>query len=236
MTTLVLTLSGVSVRYGRRSAVSEVSWDLGVGFHALLGPNGAGKTSLLRAISTLQPVKAGTVALDGNPVRQVRQRLGFLPQENLGRSRFTVQEHLAYMCWLRQLPSVDVAGEVERVLDLVDLADRCGDRISSLSGGMRRRVGIGSALVGNPSLVVLDEPSAGLDVAQRESLTRVLDRVSEDAIVLVSTHIVEDVLEHADSLTVMDKGRFLFSGPFEQFTSSRDLAAVRDRYMAMVSQ
>lgn len=232
MTTLIL--ENVAVRYGKRIAVAGVNWNIGTGFHALLGPNGAGKTSLLRAIATLQRRRSGTILLDGRSVDENRYRLGFLPQGNLGKSRFTVQEHLAYMCWLREIPAIRATQEVDRVLELVQLTQRRGDKISSLSGGMRRRVGIGSALVGEPSLVVLDEPSAGLDVAQRDSLTQVLHEVSRQAIVIVSTHIVEDVLDHADTLAVMDQGQFKWAGFYKDF-APLGLADLRNRYLSLVT-
>ncbi|AXE37472.1 ATP-binding cassette domain-containing protein [Acidipropionibacterium virtanenii] len=231
---MTLTVDELTVQYRRRTAVDAVSWRLDEGFHALLGPNGAGKSSLLRAIATLQPA-SGIVELDGRTGTAIREQLGYCPQENLGRSRFTVREHLAYLCWLHRIPDSKTPAEVDRVVELVSLTDRADDRISALSGGMRRRVGIGSALVGRPSLVILDEPSAGLDVAQRESLSAVLQRVAADAITIVSTHIVEDVLDHADTLTVMDQSRFVFSGAFDEFAGSRDLEAVRSRYLEMVT-
>lgn len=230
-----LEIAALSVRYRSRTAVDDVDWHLSEGFHALLGPNGAGKSSLLRAIATLQAAACGTVKLGRRTGAGIRENLGYCPQENLGRSRFTVREHLAYMCWLHRIPDAGTGRETGRVLELIDLAGRADERISALSGGMRRRVGIGSALVGRPRVVVLDEPSAGLDPAQRQSLTGVLTRVAEGAITIVSTHIVEDVLDHADTLTVMDRGRFVFSGPFERFAGSRDMAAVRARYLQLVA-
>ncbi len=232
---MALAVEGLTVRYRKRVAVDAVSWRLGEGFHALLGPNGAGKSSLLRAIATLQPAAAGDVQLGSLAGTAIREGLGYCPQENLGRSRFTVREHLAYMCWLHRIPDSRVRSEVDRVVELVDLVERADDRISALSGGMRRRVGIGSALVGRPSLVILDEPSAGLDVAQREALSSVLRRVSAEAITIVSTHIVEDVLDPADTLTVMNQARFAYSGAFDEFAGSRDLEAVRSRYLATVT-
>lgn len=229
-----LTIDDVTVTYHHTVAVDHVGWQLSEGFHALLGPNGAGKSSLMRTLVTLQKPSSGTVSLDGLSGNQMRPRLGYCPQENLGKSRLTVHQHLAYMCWLHKISKAATASEADRVLDVIDLTDRADDRISSLSGGMRRRVAIGSALIGSPDLVVLDEPSAGLDVAQREELTRILGRVAGQAITIVSTHIFEDVLEHADTVTVMDHGRFKFQGPFDRFTDQRDLAAVRARYMNIV--
>lgn len=171
---MALVISALTVKYRKRTAVDGVSWRLGKGFHALLGPNDAEKSSLLRAVATLQPMASGTVTLgDDNghlSDTSIRQSLGYCPQENLGRSRLTVREHLAYMCWPHRIPDSQSRTETERVTEVMDLTDRADDTTSSRSGGMRRRLGVGSALVGRPSLVVLDEPSAGLDVAQRESL------------------------------------------------------------------
>ena len=169
-----LTVSHLTVSYGRTCAVDDVSWSLGPGFHALLGPNGAGKTSLLTALATLVRPTKGAITLDGREGKDIRPFLGYCPQDNLGKSSFTVAQHLEYMCWLRKIPSADTKGEVARILSIIDLEDRAGQPIRALSGGMRRRVAIGSALVGDPALVVLDEPSAGLDIGQREALTKIL--------------------------------------------------------------
>lgn len=233
---MTLQVDEVTISYRRRVAVDAVNWQLGPGFHALLGPNGAGKSSLLRAIATLQPFRSGKITFDGHAGKSIREHLGYCPQENLGRSSFTVREHLLYMCWLHRIPQGAAKVEAERILDLIALPDRASDRIASLSGGMRRRVAIGSALVGNPGLVILDEPSAGLDMAQRDELTRILQGVSRDSVVVVSTHLVEDVIDHADTLAVMDRGRFLFADAFTQFTSSRELGAVRGRYLSLVGR
>ncbi|MFC0360153.1 ATP-binding cassette domain-containing protein [Kytococcus schroeteri] len=231
-----LVVDRATIRYGTRTAVEGVSWRRGHGLHGLLGANGAGKSPLLRAVVALQPLDGGSVTLDGAPVRQVRERVGFLPQDNLRRSRFTVWEHLAYMCWLKRLDDRAAASEVDRLLGLVGLEERADDRIRALSGGMRRRVGIASALVADPEVIVLDEPTAGLDMGQRDSLNDLLHRVSQEAIVVISTHIVEDVLDHADTVTVMDQGSFVFDGTFEEFSPTRELSTVRASYLELVAQ
>ncbi|GAB2482663.1 ABC transporter ATP-binding protein [Luteococcus sediminum] len=233
---MTLRIDNVTIAYRRRIAVSAVSWRLDAGLHALLGPNGAGKSSLLRAVATLQPVSTGLIEFDGHSGPGIRQHLGYCPQENLGKSSFTVREHLLYMCWLRRIPHGAAASEAERVMELIDLSDRASERISKLSGGMRRRVAIGSALVGDPGLVLLDEPSAGLDMAQRDALSRILQGVARQSVVIVSTHLVEDVIHHADSLAVMDQGEFLFADDFNQFATSRELGPVRDRYLELVGR
>lgn len=233
---IALVVDSLVVCYGRRTAVDHVSWKLEPGYHALLGPNGAGKTSLLDSIATVRSPTAGSVTLDGLRGVAIRDRLGYCPQENLGRSRLTVREHFAYVCWLRRISDRESRVEIGRILELTRLAGRADDRISSLSGGMRRRVGIGSALVGSPSLIVLDEPSAGLDVAQRDELRSILDRVSRDAVTVVATHIVEDVVDISDTITVMDRGKFLTSPQGEDFSEYRDLDSVRRRYLELVER
>ncbi|WP_297006508.1 ATP-binding cassette domain-containing protein [uncultured Corynebacterium sp.] len=215
-----LDLDQVTVRYGRRGgarpAVDAATATFGPGLHALLGPNGAGKSSLIRTIATLQKPSSGSVTFGGSgEIASIRRHLGHLPQENLGKSRFTVREHFAYMAWLRRLPKAQTEAEVDRVIGLVRLGDRADTKIRALSGGMRRRVGIGSALIGQPGLVILDEPSAGLDVVQRGILRDITREVSRDAVVLVSTHIIEDILDTADTadtVTVIDTGRIVWAG------------------------
>ena len=222
-------------QFGDARAVDGLSFELFQGeILGFLGPNGAGKTSLLTALATLVRPTKGTISLDGREGKDIRSFLGYCPQDNLGKSSFTVAQHLEYMCWLRKIPSADTNAEVARILSIIDLEDRAGQRIRALSGGMRRRVAIGSALVGDPALVVLDEPSAGLDIGQREALTKILGAVAGHAITIVSTHLVEDIIDHAQTITVMNSGRFVFDGSCEDFSDTRSLDAVRRTYLRLV--
>ena len=231
----LLEVKDLTIRYGKKVAVDHFSWSLGPGFHALLGPNGAGKTSLLSSIATLLKPTSGSIILDGHGQKDIRQNLGYCPQDNLQKSSFTVSQHLEYVCWLRRLPPARVTSEVDRILSLTSRADHSGQKIKTLSGGMRRRVTIGSALVGEPSLIILDEPSAGLDIGQRDSLSTILGSVAEQAVTIVSTHLVEDIIDHADTITIMNTGRLCFDGSVEDFSASRSLEAVRDAYLGLVS-
>lgn len=236
-----LTIHEVSVSYGRKNVVDGVSLRLHKGLHALLGQNGAGKTSLIETVATLRKPAGGSISLQGatwpgDDPAQIRRCLGYLPQENLGKSRLTVREHLEYMCWLGKLAPQSVSDEVDRVIDLIDLGEQSHSAIRSLSGGMRRRVGIGSALVGRPGLIVLDEPSAGLDLSQREGLRDIMRKAADDAIVIVSTHIVEDVLDVADTITVLNEGKVLRHCPREDFSPVGDLAAFENEYLRLVNR
>ena len=179
----------IDATYGHSTALGQLSRTFDAGrVYGLKGPNGAGKSSLLEVIATLRKPSSGSFRFTDNAPdlanrndytgMDLRHILGYLPQENLPKSRFTVREHLAYMCWLKQIPDGNVSAEVDRLINLTELSDKADATIASLSGGMRRRVGIASALVGSPCLLILDEASAGLDMAQRDSLRRIVAAVA----------------------------------------------------------
>lgn len=230
-----LTVQDVSVTYGSTVAVHDVRWNLEEGVHALLGPNGAGKSTLLETIATLRKPQNGNITLGDAEGLHIRRHLGYLPQDNLPRTRFRVREHLAYMCWLKELPPKDYDCEVDRVLDVCRLSSYSDVRISQLSGGLRRRVAIGSSLIGSPHLVLLDEASSGLDVEQRDILQGIVETISREAIVITSTHIVEDIVDVADTITIMAKGEFIFSDRTEEFCAQRSLDSVKQHYLELVN-
>jgi ABC-2 type transport system ATP-binding protein len=209
---------GLRVRAGRRIAVDGLNLALGNGVHGLLGPNGAGKTTLVRALATvLRPVD-GTLSLLGQAVngrinlRQVRRQIGYLPQEFGFYRRFSVREFVEYFAWLKEIPGADVPGAVQRAIERVGLADRADHRMKTLSGGMRRRAGIAQAIVNDPQILLLDEPTAGLDPDQRIQLRALLRELSGDTCVLVATHLVEDVAAACSNVMLIDEGRMVFQG------------------------
>jgi ABC-2 type transport system ATP-binding protein len=209
---------GLSIRAGRRLAVDGIDLDLGPGVHGVLGPNGAGKTTLLRALATVQPPAAGTLELIGQPVhdggdlRTVRRALGYLPQTFGYYKRFTVREFVEYLAWLKELPAHDIPAATQRAIDQVGLTARADDKLRTLSGGMIRRVGLAQALVGDPGLVVLDEPTAGVDPGQRQELRVLLRGLGRTACVVMATHVVEDVAAACTDLIVLNEGRVAFRG------------------------
>jgi ABC-type multidrug transport system ATPase subunit len=206
------------VRAGRRMAVDGLDLSLGTGVHGLLGPNGAGKTTLMRALATVLRPAGGALTLLGQPVggrldlRQLRRVIGYLPQEFGFYPRFTVREFVEYLAWLKEMPGRDVPAAVQRAIDRVGLADRADDRMKTLSGGMLRRAGIAQAIVNDPQILLLDEPTVGLDPEQRLDFRALLRELAADTCVLVSTHLVEDVVAACTDVVLIDVGRLVYQG------------------------
>ncbi|WP_430781125.1 ATP-binding cassette domain-containing protein [Actinoplanes sp. G11-F43] len=204
---------GLRVRTGRHLAVDGVDLSLGSGVHGLLGPNGAGKTTLIRALATvLKPYQGELRLLDGRDLRAVRRALGYLPQEFGYHPRFTVAEFVEYMAWLKEVPATGRRRAVRNAIDRVGLADRAGSRMKALSGGMLRRAGIAQAIVNEPELLLLDEPTVGLDPQQRLDFRALLRDLGTRSCVIVSTHLVEDVAAACTSVVLADAGRIVFHG------------------------
>ncbi len=214
-----VTLTGLDKSYGRTAALSDVDLALAPGITGLLGPNGAGKTTMLRILATALAGDRGSVRILGvDPATPegrvaVRRRLGYVPQETgfpRGFTAFAFVDYLAILKEWTDLPSRH--DEVRRVIDLVGLGDVATKRVSALSGGQRRRVVLAQAMLGRPDLLILDEPTAGLDPAQRGRLRDVLGRAGESATVVISTHQTEDVAALCERVVVLDGGRVLFDG------------------------
>ena len=210
---------GLKVRVGRkRMAVDGLDLALGTGVHGLLGPNGAGKTTLIRTLATVLRPTDGRLALLGESVggrldqRGLRRRIGYLPQAFGCYKRFTVREFVEYMAWLKEMPKLEAPGAVQRAIERVGLADRADDRLKTLSGGMIRRVGIAQAIVNDPAILLLDEPTAGLDPAQRVRFRELLQEIGRDACVVVSTHLVEDVAAACSDVLLFAAGKLVFQG------------------------
>jgi len=220
-------VDNVTKSFGRSRALSELSFTARRGVTGLLGPNGAGKTTLIRLLATVLAADSGSVRLLGrDPVRdrlEIRRRLGYLPQEPGFQRGFTVFEFVDYVAILKEM--VDRRArhdEVRRVIAEVGLTDVSGKRIRALSGGMRRRVGIAQALIGEPELVILDEPTAGLDPEQRLRFRDLISRIGEDRTVLLATHQSEDVAALCERIVVLKGGTSVFTGTPEELRGLAD--------------
>ncbi|WP_406092601.1 ABC transporter ATP-binding protein [Streptomyces sp. NBC_01013] len=214
-------VEGLTVRHRRRTALDGVDLEFTPGVHGLLGPNGAGKTSLIRVVSTAAAPTSGRIELLGAEVgasadhrsrAEVRRRLGYLPQEFGFYPGFTVREFVAYVAWLKEMDGALIAGAVERAVDRVGLTDRLDARMKTLSGGMVRRVGIAQAIVNEPDLLLLDEPTAGLDPEQRVEFRALMRELGEQSTVILSTHLVEDVATACADVTLVEAGRIAYRG------------------------
>ena len=210
--------AGLRVKAGKRFAVDGLDLTLGPGVHGLLGPNGAGKTTLMRALSTVIKPKAGRLRLlgfdvtDRRSLRALRSRLGYLPQHFGYYPSFTIREYVEYMGWLREMPASAIPAATQRAIDRVGLTDRADSRLKALSGGMLRRAGIAQAIVNDPEVLLLDEPTVGLDPEQRVEFRDLLRVLGEDSCVLVSTHLVEDVAAACTDVVLIDAGKLVFQG------------------------
>ena len=214
-------LRGVTKTYGRTHALDGVDLAFDHGVTGLLGPNGAGKTTLLRIVATSIAADAGEVELLGRDphashaeVTAIRRELGYLPQELGYPSDMTTFGFVEYVAVLKEWNDRDRRQrEVRRVLALVGLADLATKKVRKLSGGQRRRVGLAQALIGEPRILVLDEPTTGLDPGQRADLRRTLSVIGADSAVLLSTHQTEDVAALCERVVVLAGGIVRFDGP-----------------------
>jgi ABC-2 type transport system ATP-binding protein len=218
-------IAGLTRRFGRTQAVAGVDLSAGPGVFGLLGPNGAGKTSLLRMMATVIPPTSGRLRLLGRdpggygPRREIRRRLGYLPQ-NLGYyPSFTVAEFVEYFALLKEMPAARVSTAVATAIERADLGDKARAKLRTLSGGMLRRAGIAQAIVNEPELLLLDEPTAGLDPEQRVAFRALLRDLGQRATVVVSTHLVEDVGAACSEVALMDQGKVVFHGTPDELTA-----------------
>jgi ABC-type multidrug transport system ATPase subunit len=234
-------------RFGRNQAVAGVSLEAGPGVFGLLGPNGAGKTSLLRMMATVIPPTSGSLRLLGRdparpgPRREIRRGLGYLPQTLGYYPNFTVAEFVEYFALLKEMPAGQVPRAVAAVVERVGLGPRARSKLRTLSGGMLRRAGIAQAIVNEPELLLLDEPTAGLDPEQRVQFRSLIRELGRRATVVVSTHLVEDVGAACTDVALMLEGKIVFRGTPAELTARGEGHGVGDAplergYSAVLSQ
>lgn len=203
----------------RKQALAGVSFTLGPGLYGLLGPNGAGKSTLINIITGSLQADSGTVRWCGKSARALdirfRRVLGYMPQQQGLYDSYTGRRFLAYLCALKEIPSGEVPAQVARVAEWVNLSDELDKRLAAYSGGMKQRLLLASALLGDPKLLILDEPTAGLDPKERVRLRRLLAQLAKDRIVLVATHVVSDVETVATEILLLKNGKLVDKAPVE---------------------
>ncbi len=213
-----LTIENVSKTYPNGTqALKDVSLTIPPGMFGLLGPNGAGKSTLMRTVATLQEPDTGSIHLGDIDVladeHALRKRLGYLPQEVGVYDNVTAETLLDHFATLKGIDGRTKRREVvDALLDRVNLADARDQKLGGYSGGMKRRFGIAVALIGNPELIIVDEPTAGLDPAERVRFLNLLSEIGEDSVVILSTHIVADVRELCTQMAIIRAGEIIFEG------------------------
>ncbi len=252
MSECALAVNGVSYQYpGGRRAVCGLDLELGPGILGLLGPNGAGKSTLMRILATLARPTSGTVTWNGVDIARepdaLRVALGYLPQDFGVYASLSAREFLAFLAAVKGLPRKLAGERVDTCLALVGLGDAAERRLGEFSGGMRQRVGIAQALLNDPSLLIVDEPTVGLDPEERMRFRHLLTDLAGRRLVILSTHIVSDVEASASALAILSAGCLRFHGSPMQLLAQADghvwewtiaenqLADVRAKYVVCAS-
>ena len=246
----MLSMTGISKTYpGGVRALQDIHLDVPRGMFGLLGPNGAGKSSLMRTIATLQRPDCGAITFNGIDILQdktaLRRALGYLPQEFGAYPRTSALTMLKHLAALKGIHGSQQQQVVENLLVKTNLWDARDKRIDKFSGGMKQRYGIAQALLGNPSLLIVDEPTAGLDPAERRRFLNIIAEVGEGTVVILSTHIVDDVKELCSQVAIMGRGRILKVGEplqmiremngklWTQLVNREEVAAIRARHTVL---
>lgn len=219
--------TGLTVRYRNNvEALSHVSFRIGRGTIALLGVNGAGKTTLMQVLATLRLPDAGDVSLNGQDALSsdgrdtVRKSLGYLPQQFTLLRSATVFDNVRYAAWAHGIPVGDVDTAAERAIDMVGLSGESQRRARSLSGGQRHRLALACAVAHRPSILLLDEPMAGLDPLHRMRIRDGLQQIAASATVLFSTHVIDESVTHANHLLILSAGRLVFDGTPDRLSNA----------------
>lgn len=237
--------------YGDNAVLNDISLTIGNGMYGLLGRNGAGKTTFMRILSTLLKPSEGKITFDGIPLedtKRIRPLIGYLPQEFSLYPDMSVRETMRYLAAMSKIPVEIQRERIPKLLQQVNLWESRKRKVRKLSGGMKRRLGIAQALLNNPEILIVDEPTAHLDPEERLRFYNLLDEFSSDRIVIVSSHIVADLEAACANVAVLDAGRLLYAGAMDKLAetargkvyelriSKNELAAVKRDYYILSSQ
>lgn len=215
--------------YGRQEVLSNISFSLNHGVTGLLGINGAGKTTLLNILSTLKKPSTGHVSIAGNDlssakgIEDARKNLGFLPQHFEVMNFSSVHDNVAYAAWAHGVPENDVEEATTRALRSVNLDEKARIKARKLSGGQRQRLGIACTIAHNPRVIILDEPTVGIDPLQRNDLRSLIEDLGKTHTVILSTHLVDDVARIAQTLLILHSGKLSYSGAIADLDEVKNL-------------
>lgn len=221
---MVLTIERLTKQYGSKIAVDRLDGEFGNGVYGLLGANGAGKTTLMRMICGILTPTSGEIKLDGvnnlDMGEEFREQLGYLPQDFGYYPEFKAKEFMLYIAALKGLPPANAKRRADELLEIVGLKEVENKKIKTFSGGMKQRLGIAQAMINDPKILVLDEPTAGLDPKERVRFRNLISDIASDRLVILSTHIVSDVEYIADEILVMKNGAFIARGTVTELVES----------------
>ncbi|MCL2698085.1 MAG: ATP-binding cassette domain-containing protein [Oscillospiraceae bacterium] len=243
----MIVIKDLSKSYGKNKALDNISLDLTSGVYALLGPNGAGKSTLMNILTLSLRADEGKVLWKGasqtdavtrieEAGKEYRGILGYMPQQQGMYDGFRGVDFLCYIAGLKDIPSKRVREEVERVAALVNLSDRLRDRISGYSGGMKQRILFASAIIGDPEIIVLDEPTAGLDPKERIRIREIVKSMAGEKIILFATHVVSDIETIADDVILLKKGVVIERGSPSDLCGKFDADGLESVYMKVFEE
>ena len=225
-----LKIKNLNFNYKNKKALDNINLTLKNGVIALLGPNGAGKTTLMKLLVTLYETKNGEIELNNIKYsknnERIKSSIGYVPQDFDMYNNINGQEYLEFVAKMRGIPKSDLKNHIKRVVSKVNLEEFINKKIGTYSGGVRRRLGIAQALIGDSKLIVMDEPTVGLDPEQRNEFRKLLPIISKDAIVLISTHIVEDIQFNCNKLIILNQGKVLYDGTIDEFIDMVEVYSV----------
>lgn len=238
-----ITIQNMNKFYGIKQALFDINLTIEQGMFGLLGRNGAGKTTLMKTIAALHKKKSGEVTVCGVPVekaKKIRAMTGYLPQDFSMYPNMRTDEALDYLGALSGIPAQERKKRVDLLLEKVNLTEHRRKKVKELSGGMKRRLGIAQALIHNPEVIIVDEPTAGLDPEERIRFRNLLCEIAEDRIVILSTHIVGDIESTCEKIAVMDEGRILWKGTVKELIQNASghiyTANIEKQYMAQIKK
>ena len=236
----MLELCNISKKYKEKNALNDVSLKLDNGIYGLLGPNGAGKSTLMNIITgNLEPTE-GTIKWDGKEVKELgsnyRSLLGYAPQQQGMYETFSGRRFLSYIATLKGISQSSMEDEINRVLLYVNMVEKSNQKIGTYSGGMKQRILIAQAIIGNPKLVILDEPTAGLDPKERVRIRERIAELSKDKIILVSTHVVSDIESIAKKIILIKTGKIIDYANVNVLCDKYNATNLEDVYMKIFGE
>ncbi|MCM1061864.1 MAG: ATP-binding cassette domain-containing protein [Eubacterium sp.] len=223
---MILQIKNLTKQYGKFTALNNVSCEFTEGIYGLLGPNGAGKSTMMNIITQNIKATSGEILADGEPSdkmgKRYRSLLGFMPQQQALYPSFTLTRFLFYMAALKNIPRQKAASQIERLIVSLNLTDVKNKALGGFSGGMKQRALLAQALLGNPKIVILDEPTAGLDPKERISLRNLIAKEAFDKIVIIATHVVPDIEFIAKEVLLLKQGQIIDCGSPEKLCATVD--------------